>query len=802
MQVPQLPQMQMAPPSARGGGFTQPQSQPQPCMQGPLGAPPAAQWGAQHPGGAASPAAPHGYWGGASPAPAPPHGLRCASPPPVLAFHGQNQGPRSPRAASPRPLQWNVRPTSPRGAPQFHPCSPVKSPVVPLRSTALNLSHIPVTAPMHEWAHPSSLRRQSTSPTPVVVPVSVSARVPRSRPAPVPGQPLQLDLLQKPLAELAANNSSEYSPRDSVWKRYFCGNDAPGTVSSGKRSFPSQGLGAYGSLGMSGTSSAPVLPGSRNGPTPSMTGGNSSGLASALPSARSTASEDLQARAPWPPAPVDVAPLQGWTPSSVRTPPAAGSGRGAYMASVAEDLPTQDEHELRTAQEDCGMMYAKTNVDFLDAMTGVGHSQSSSAWGGTLSTRADSVNIAAPSSQHSEGGSLNAAWPSNDTVSAVPLQGTVNSGSIDAMQPQMSEQVSASDAERSATRVASAHERGSRSRSTFDAHAAGLRAVASSGECITVEDLVEIASIARPHPAVREVVEMTLMLLGYRDATWSAARTLFERPESFIEKLLAFDASRSVSRQQFQKLCRTLGGSRDQKTAETQSPACGGIERWCHAVGEFLSYKYGDVGVPGMGQHAQASMNPASTEAEDVQCQNLDRGLPGSARAGGGGQVGGSRGSTASQPPAADRDSAPSLRVLGDLEVTPDIFVMSTAELQHVRDFTIRKPNVGEVTFQGEVDLSNEKRLLEDLPSLVKLELGEVVLYPDPATKPQEGEGLNRPATITLFQCMPPSNGALADGSSKQRYRDRIAQMTEAKGARFIDYDCDRGIWQFRVDHF
>merc|ERR1712232_985536 len=188
------------------------------------------------------------------------------------------------------------------------------------------------------------------------------------------------------------------------------------------------------------------------------------------------------------------------------------------------------------------------------------------------------------------------------------------------------------------------------------------------------------------------------------------------------------------------------GGGREEKNAESKCSAVGGLERWCHAVGEFLSWRYGGSG-------------GSSLDADES-----------SGRAGGSSQVGGSR----------DSNSSSRVRpALGDLEVTPDIFSMTFRELQHVRDLTIRKPNVGEVTFQGSVDISQDKRLLEDLPSLVRLELGEVVLYPDPSTKPLEGEGLNRPATITLYQCMPPNNGALADANAKTRYRDRIAQMTE-----------------------
>ncbi|CAK0898152.1 unnamed protein product, partial [Prorocentrum cordatum] len=78
---------------------------------------------------------------------------------------------------------------------------------------------------------------------------------------------------------------------------------------------------------------------------------------------------------------------------------------------------------------------------------------------------------------------------------------------------------------------------------------------------------------------------------------------------------------------------------------------------------------------------------------------------------------------------------------------------------------------------------------------------GEVVLYPG-RDKPREGTGLNRPATVTLFQCFPPEVGQFPDAESKARYRGRIAQMTEEKGAHFVDYDCDTGTWRFQVDHF
>jgi len=138
----------------------------------------------------------------------------------------------------------------------------------------------------------------------------------------------------------------------------------------------------------------------------------------------------------------------------------------------------------------------------------------------------------------------------------------------------------------------------------------------------------------------------------------------------------------------------------------------------------------------------------------------------------------------------------------GDMEVAPDVSKMTPEQLRCVKDLTIRKKDVGEVKFHGEIDLSAEPHLFDELPSIVRLEQGEVVLYPDAQAKPPEGEGLNRPATVTLFRCTPPSNGTVPDEDAKARYRQRIAVMTETKGARFVDYDYDNGIWQFTVEHF
>merc|ERR1719253_1063225 len=58
-----------------------------------------------------------------------------------------------------------------------------------------------------------------------------------------------------------------------------------------------------------------------------------------------------------------------------------------------------------------------------------------------------------------------------------------------------------------------------------------LQRVAECAESITAADLMTLRAITRPQPAAREVVETFLLLLGYRDAKWSAAQAHFSRPE-------------------------------------------------------------------------------------------------------------------------------------------------------------------------------------------------------------------------------------------------------------------------------
>jgi len=131
------------------------------------------------------------------------------------------------------------------------------------------------------------------------------------------------------------------------------------------------------------------------------------------------------------------------------------------------------------------------------------------------------------------------------------------------------------------------------------------------------------------------------------------------------------------------------------------------------------------------------------------------------------------------------------------LIVEPDLSQMSSEELAEVYDLTVTKPDIGSVVFHGVTDCRDL-----DIAQTVVLKRGYVLVYPDPAKKPPPGEGLNKHATVTMYQCFPPG-GHVKDEQALADYKVKIKKMTEEKSAcTFIDYDCLTGVWTFEVERF
>merc|ERR1712072_831277 len=100
----------------------------------------------------------------------------------------------------------------------------------------------------------------------------------------------------------------------------------------------------------------------------------------------------------------------------------------------------------------------------------------------------------------------------------------------------------------------------------------------------------------------------------------------------------------------------------------------------------------------------------------------------------------------------------------------PDLRNMSVDQLRSVENLTIARPDVGSICFHGSADCTNL-----DFERIVRLEIGEVLVYPDSSLKPPVGVDLNKPATVTMFQCWPPNGQKLLqDPKSQERYKNKI----------------------------
>jgi len=146
-----------------------------------------------------------------------------------------------------------------------------------------------------------------------------------------------------------------------------------------------------------------------------------------------------------------------------------------------------------------------------------------------------------------------------------------------------------------------------------------------------------------------------------------------------------------------------------------------------------------------------------------------------------------------------DQGTARSTPDLGGLYVRPALWEMDDDALSGVEDLVVGREGVGHITFHGQTDC---RGLLKMLHRILMVEQGEIVVYPDAELKPEVGHGLNKAATVVLYGCMPKSKSCLTDPRARHRYKQRVAQMTEEKGAIFEDYDLDDGTWKFRVLHF
>jgi nuclear pore complex protein Nup98-Nup96 len=111
-----------------------------------------------------------------------------------------------------------------------------------------------------------------------------------------------------------------------------------------------------------------------------------------------------------------------------------------------------------------------------------------------------------------------------------------------------------------------------------------------------------------------------------------------------------------------------------------------------------------------------------------------------------------------------------------------------------VPDFEIGRVSYGHIRFTGVTDI----RWI-NLDETVRFNRNSVTVYKDEVNKPPLGEGLNKPAEVTLI-LRPRLQTSL--GSECPDLENKLRICNEEQGACFISFDSINGEWRFMVDHF
>jgi len=311
-----------------------------------------------------------------------------------------------------------------------------------------------------------------------------------------------------------------------------------------------------------------------------------------------------------------------------------------------------------------------------------------------------------------------------------------------------------------------------------------LQAVlAGCAEALTAQHLRELKSLQEPPGAVGSVLEVTAILLGTDDTRWHNVRKVLQK--NLPERIRSFNFER-VTLGQFRRVQKLLlRPGFDEESIGRVCPAALPLATWCRTVGTHLAESgfrgslEVDVFVSDMVDQLQGC-NAGSMEHPLLQ--ELQEPQP--------------------QPEPMEAEQSTFIDRLpvehGGLAITPDLALLSAEERRRVTELQVERPGVSSIVFHGSTDCTGL-----DIPRLVRLAPGEVLVYPEPGSKPPPGQGLNKHATVTMHGCWPPNaRGRLQDVRSQERYREKIRRMTEERGATFLDYNCSTGVWRFQVEHF
>ncbi|KAL3138125.1 hypothetical protein ABBQ38_005353 [Trebouxia sp. C0009 RCD-2024] len=139
---------------------------------------------------------------------------------------------------------------------------------------------------------------------------------------------------------------------------------------------------------------------------------------------------------------------------------------------------------------------------------------------------------------------------------------------------------------------------------------------------------------------------------------------------------------------------------------------------------------------------------------------------------------------------------APSMHQLADLARAG-----GASELRQVQSFMVEHKTWGSVRWLEPVDVRSLA-----LKELVRISRANVEVYPPGGPKkPDLGDGLNKPAEITLYKIFKRDKSTgqpTTDPKEQEKFARKLQETATKQNTEFVSFDKDRGIWKFRVDHF
>ena len=128
---------------------------------------------------------------------------------------------------------------------------------------------------------------------------------------------------------------------------------------------------------------------------------------------------------------------------------------------------------------------------------------------------------------------------------------------------------------------------------------------------------------------------------------------------------------------------------------------------------------------------------------------------------------------------------------------------VSRDRLKRFPGFIIGREACGFVHFDQPVDLTTVD-LDHIYDNIAMITTRSLTVYPNVASKPPLGQGLNVPSTISLENSWPRGRDRKTPSQEKSgvKFDKHVDRLSKVAGTEFVKYDKDTGTWVFKVPHF